>query len=631
MCIEIILSTYIIFTGLLLSAGTLEISDLDEPKITEAFVDGLVLPLMKINHSPSGSVAIVKDGTLIFAKGYGYQDVEKQIPVEADKTLFRPGSVSKLFTWVSVMQLVEQGKLDLDADINTYLKTFKIKDTFPGEPITMRHVMTHSTGFEDGGMGYLIIDDPSRIVPLAESMANFQPERINPPGAQTAYSNYATAVAGLIVANLSGLEFNDYVQKNIFDVLGMKSSSFVEPLPEHLNNNMALAYAFEGGQYLEKPFEIISNFGPAGAQSSTATDMTIFAQAILDGGIYRGNRILKEETVKQMLTRNFSHDERMTGMALGFYETEKNGLRFLGHGGDTGYFHSELVIDQKNNLAFFVSFSGAGGADVRTAFKTNIYDTFYPEEKNIITPPDDFSERASKYAGSYLFWRSSFSTIEKFGKLIMVFSVQPTENNTLVTSIGKHVFQFAEIEKNLFQDINGSIKIAFQENDSGEITGFVLDGMASMSTFKAPFYYTRGFNFFFLGLSVLVFLGVLLRRFYQSAIYKSLNGGNKYAAQSSVLVAATNLFTFIVLGIVLLLVGDQLGTKIPTLFTISLVFPIIATLAGLYHLYQTYLVWNNGLCDGIWARIRFSIVAACSLFMCWFYYFWNIIGFQYLS
>src|SRR6056297_2344945 len=240
----------------------------------ERFVDGMVKPLMQDNKSPSGTVAVRHRGELIFARGYGYQDVEHQIPVDPATTLFRPGSTSKLFTWVAVMQLVEQGRLDLDADVNTYLETFRI---------------------EDGGFGYLIIDDPDRIMPLAESMKRYQPERVNPPGAQTAYSNYATALAGLIVANVSGTPFNDYVRENIFEPLGMNSSSFEEPLPEDLADDMAISYGLEAGRFVQKPFEIISNFGPAGAMSATATDMVRFGQALLNGGELDGARILEAE------------------------------------------------------------------------------------------------------------------------------------------------------------------------------------------------------------------------------------------------------------------------------------------------------------------------------------------------
>ncbi|HLU07461.1 MAG TPA: serine hydrolase domain-containing protein, partial [Woeseiaceae bacterium] len=213
-------------------------ADLDDRAALESFVDGLVGPMMKANSSPSGTVAISLRGELIFEKGYGYQDVETRIPVDPAKTLFRPGSVSKLFTWVSVMQLVEQGKLDLDADVNTYLETFKIREAFD-TPITLRNIMTHTAGFEDGGLGYLIIDDPDRIMPLREAMQRYQPDRVNPPGKQTAYSNYATALAGLIVENVSGLPFADYVQQHIFDPLGMERSTFVEPLPEPMAAHMA--------------------------------------------------------------------------------------------------------------------------------------------------------------------------------------------------------------------------------------------------------------------------------------------------------------------------------------------------------------------------------------------------------
>ncbi|PCI54628.1 MAG: serine hydrolase [Alphaproteobacteria bacterium] len=616
---------------LVMSAGALDFSDLDNPKITEAFVDGLVLPLMKNHNSPSGTVAIVKGGELVFAKGYGFQDIENHIPVDPEKTLFRPGSVSKLFTWVSVMQMVEQGKLDLDADINSYLMTFQIKDTYPGQPVTMRHIMTHSSGFEDGFLGYLIINDPRRVMPPAQAMEKYQPERVNPPGKQTAYSNYATAIAGLIVANLSGMEFTDYVQQNIFDVLGMKSSSFVEPLPDHLYKNMALTYAFEGGQYVEKPFEIVSNFAPAGALSATSVDMVKFAYAMLNDGEYKGRRILKAETVRQMLTRNFTHDERMMGMALGFYETEHKRLRFLGHGGDTQYFHSELVIDQQNDLVFFLSFSGTGGRVARSAFKNSFYDSFYPTEQEQLTPPADHVGNTDKYAGTYLFWRSNFSNIEKAMMLLSGISVQSTAENTLIIALGDKVHHYVEIDKNLFLNIISKDKIAFQEDDQGKITGFVLDGLPFMSTFKAPFHFTGSFNFLFLGISILIFVGVMLRLAYQWSGYKALSGSNKKAARSAIIVACTNLFTLVLGGIMLILVGGGMFSEIPQLFKIWLILPIIATLAGLYNLYYAMLVWRGRLCSGIWARIRYNIVTACGLFMCWFYYFWNILGFQYFS
>jgi CubicO group peptidase (beta-lactamase class C family) len=183
-------------------------ADLNDTVRLESFVDGVVQPLMANNNSPSGTVAIVKNGEIILAKGYGFEDLAAQKPVDPYTTLFRPGSVSKLFTWVAVMQLVEQRRLDLDTDVNEYLESFRIKDTF-AKPITLRHILTHTPGFEDGGLGYLIIDDAEKAVTLREAMERYQPARVNPPGTHTAYSNYATSLAGLIVENVSGVQFND--------------------------------------------------------------------------------------------------------------------------------------------------------------------------------------------------------------------------------------------------------------------------------------------------------------------------------------------------------------------------------------------------------------------------------------
>lgn len=629
-----------IFTALCFAMVSLNASaqpGLDVPEAVETFIDGVVLPAMKANNSPAGTVAIMHNGELIFAKGYGFQDVEKQIPVDPYTTLFRPGSVSKLFTWVAVMQQVEQGKLDLDTDVNEYLENFQIKDTFD-QPITLRHIMTHTAGFEDGAVGYLIIDDPDRIMPLAESMEKYQPMRVNPPGAQTAYSNYATAIAGLIVANVSGLKFEDYIEQKIFQPLGMDHSSFVEPLPENLAATMAKSYAIEAGKYVEKPFEIISNFGPAGAQSATATDMVKFAQAILNGGELNGQRILEKATVDEMLTRNFSQDDRLLGMALGFYEGDYEGTRVVGHGGDTSYFHSFLGVDDEHQLAFFTSFAGGGGSAVRSMLFPAFYEKFFPREEEPPVPPSDFSERAGKYAGTYGFWRSNFSTFEKALGLSGGVQVAPTANNTLMVAFAGKTKEYAEIEKNLFRETSPLVGlapgisprlIAFQENDQGAITGFIMDGLPFMSLRKLPAHATGNFNFTFLGLAMLVFLGVLLRRFFQRRELKALPAADRSALGAATLASAANVLVFVVGAIVLTVVADQLFGSIPLLFKLWLVLPILAFLAGLYLLYRCVGVWRQGLLAGTWARVRYTIVALSAGFMCWFYWFWNILGFQY--
>lgn len=614
-------------------------ADLDDAAALEAFVDGMVEPLMKNHNSPSGVVAIAREGEVLFAKGYGHQDIEAGTPVDPARTLFRPGSVSKLFTWVAVMQLVEQGSVDLDTDINEYLESVRIRETF-AQPITLRHVLTHTAGFEDGALGYLIIDDPDRIMPLTESMARYQPSRVNPPGAQTAYSNYATSLAGLVVENISGMPFAEYVREHIFDPLGMRRSTFLEPLPDDLADHMAKSYAVEAGGFVEKPFEIIGNFGPAGAQSATATDMVRFGQAILNGGELDGGRILGEDSVRQMLAPAFTHDERLTGMALGFYAIEENGIRLVGHGGDTRWFHSYLGIDQENGITFFVSFGGSGGGTVRSAFTPAFYDRYFPAEHVRPEPAAGFAGRAGRYSGAYGFWRSNFSKIEKALGLGSVVQVSATPDDTLVVSFAGGAKQYVEVDDNLFRETTPGISLiagisppalAFQEDADGRITGFVMDGLPFMSLRKLPLAATPNFNFSLLGLALLIFLAVLARRWYQRANIRAQSPADRAAIRAAVYASAANLLVVVSGLVVLTIVMDSLFGGIPLLLKLWLVLPIVAVLVSLYLVYRTVVVWRHGLLAGLWSRLRYSAVALSALFMCWFYYYWNILGFQYLE
>ena len=235
----------------------------------EAFVDGFMNSQMKAGPVAGAAVVVVKDGQVFFQKGYGYEDAQKRVPVDPAQTLFRPGSVSKLFTWTSVMQLVEQGKLDLDADVNTYLKDFKVASTFP-QPVKLRNIMTHTAGFEDGAVGYLFAGKVEDLLPLGKWVAAHEPTRVRPPttdfsdGTGASYSNWATALAGHIVEVVSGQSFDDYVAQHIFQPLGMERSTFGEPLPESLAPRMSGGYTFEAGAFKSHGFEFIHAAGPAG-------------------------------------------------------------------------------------------------------------------------------------------------------------------------------------------------------------------------------------------------------------------------------------------------------------------------------------------------------------------------------
>src|SRR6476620_928481 len=205
----------------------------------EAWLDGFMPYALEQTDVAGSVVVVVKDGKVLLKKGYGFADLDKRTPVDADKTLFRPGSISKLFTWTAVMQLVEQGKLDLDADVNQYID-FKIPP-YEGKPVTLRNIMTHTSGMEEVIRG-LIANNESEILPLDATLKHWIPARIYAPGTTPAYSNYATAIAGYIVQRVSGEPFDKYVANHIFAPLGMQHSSFSQPVQKNFHDMTSKGY-----------------------------------------------------------------------------------------------------------------------------------------------------------------------------------------------------------------------------------------------------------------------------------------------------------------------------------------------------------------------------------------------------
>lgn len=306
----------------------------------EAFFDGLVPLQMERSDVAGATVLVMKDGQVILKKGYGYSDVAKKMPVDPDTTMFRLASISKLFTWVSVMQLAEQGKLNIDADVNQYLD-FKIAPAF-GKPITLRNLMTHSGGFEEV-LRNIIYVDPKSPPSLRNFLIENQPRRMYPPGEIPAYSNYGVGLAGYVVQRLSLEPFEQYVSEHIFQPLAMKHSSFNEPMTAELAPFVSDGYR----NTTDKPaigFEIF-NPAPAGGVSSSAGDMGRFALALLNGGELDGQRILKTETRDAMWTAQFDASTQLPPACMGFYQTWRNNLHFIGHDGDLIAFHSMFLLE----------------------------------------------------------------------------------------------------------------------------------------------------------------------------------------------------------------------------------------------------------------------------------------------
>ncbi|TNE66191.1 MAG: class A beta-lactamase-related serine hydrolase [Alphaproteobacteria bacterium] len=597
-------------------------------KDLDTFMDSMVETQRKLLDISAITVSVVKDGKVIFAKGYGMQDIDKGIPTSADTSTFRIGSTSKLFTWTSVMQQVERGNIDLDADVNTYLKTFQIPATFK-EPITMRHILTHTAGFEDGALGYLINYDPTHIMSLQEAMATYIPKRVNKPGAYASYSNYATALAGLIVQNVSGVPFNEYVKQNILDPLGMQHTTFDEPLPEELQGGRTVGYKREMGAEVGQPFELITSFGPAGAVSSTATDMAKFMMAHLQNGRLGDARILKEETAKEMHSVLFQADKRLPGMLHGFYEEYLNGHRLIGHGGDTFQFHTNMLIDKDEQLGIFTSYATQTGSKGRNELIPTFYDHYYPEPVEAITPPADFNERAGEYAGQYQFWRQNFSTIERAGGILSGgITVAPTGKNTLMIAGLTEPRQYVEIGKDLFRQVDGKTTLAFGRDANGNVQDLYFDFLPFMALSRSPAFESSFFKMLMPGLCLLVFLSVFTGWLYRRKEYKTMVSGERTAIRLSMGVAGTYLLYLIFLGLIVSSYGMEMYEHMPTIFGVNQVLTVVALLLTLAVIWYAIKAWR----EGFWRkgrRVHYSVVAFAAAFMSFYFYYWNILGWQY--
>ncbi len=605
----------------------------------ESWLDGLLPYSLERGGVPGAVVAVVKDGELLFAKGYGFSDVGKKAPVLADRTLFRPGSVSKLFTWTAVMQLVDEGKVDLDRDINTYLD-FRIPARDDG-PITMRHLMTHRPGFEEA-LKNLIAFPPAKLPSLGEAVKRWTPARIYPAGSTPAYSNYGTAVAGYIVERVSGMPFERYVETHIFQPLGMTHSTFVQPLPESLAADMSKGYP----QATAEPgrFELIPH-SPAGGLSSTATDMARFMIAHLQNGRLGDARLMSERTAQLM------HDWRAPGigplnrMALGFYESSINGRRVISHGGDTTLFHSDLHLFLDDGVGLYMSFNSGGkeGAvhPLRSALFEGFADRYLPGPMPEGSVDPALAEKhAALMTGVYeVSRRSATSFIAALG-LFGQTKVSAKPDGSLVVS-GFDDFSgeprtWREIAPFVWRDVAGGQRLAAEVKD-GKVVRMSSDELAPIMVYDpAPWWRSSAWLlpalFVSLGALLLSTLawpaGAIARRRY-GVRAESTRVGPRSGERPLRWVNLATLLVFVGLAVLVSTMLSKLDIMGPGLDPIILLLKIAALVCFVGGLVlaarRAIAVWRtpgNGLFAKLWALV---LVASYTVIL------WIAVAFRLLS
>lgn len=610
----------------------------------ETWLDGYLPAVLERGDVAGAIVVVVKDGRILLQKGYGYADVAARRTFDPETTLFRPGSVSKLVTWTAVMQLVEQGKIDLDRDVNSYLDfTIPPYAGNADKPVTMRHLMTHTGGFEESFKD-LLLTDPTKVLPLGQHLQRLIPTRIYAPGEIPAYSNFGAALAGYIVERVAGQSFADYVARHIFAPLGIHGAghaSFHQPLPTESLTLLAKGYQLASGS--AQPYEIFP--GPAGHSVFTGGDMARFMIAHLQDGEYEGQRILKAETARMM------HDSPLTLISpvvnrsmLGFYESNRNGHRVIGHEGDTRVFHSILRLLPDEHVGIFLSVNSLGrdeaGRAIRLGLSDSFIDRYFPRQTPAPTgvPVELARTHAALLVGSYDSSQRLESSYLSLANLVLQAEVSVNEAGHLIASpivgFNGQPKQFEEIEPFVWGEVGGESRLAAKVVDGKAVMWAADHDAAHQVYLPTPAWRNAAWLLPLLLASIALTL-LMAVEWTVDALARRRHG-----VRLSLDERASRVYRWarpLALGAGLLMVAwlTTIGVMAATFFFNSAIDPWIITLhalsvvvfplAALATVWHAWLVWRGASCSA-WAKAWSLALALACLALLWVSVVFHLIG-----
>jgi CubicO group peptidase (beta-lactamase class C family) len=590
-----------------------------------SFFDAEVPPRLASDRVPGAVVSVVHGGRTVFARGYGLADVEGRKPFDPETSLVRIASISKLFTATAVLQLVDQGKVSLDADVNSYLTRFRVPATYE-RPVTLRHLLTHTAGFEDRGVG-IGARTAADVPALGDELADHLPARVRPPGETSAYSNYGAALAGYVVSVVSGQPYDAYVAEHVLRPLGMRNSTAAEPVPAGLSAGQARSYEDVGGGYERIPF-IFDRLAPDGAVSATAADMARFMSAHLSGGRLGDARVLEPATAGLMQRRAFAADPRIDGWALGFKERTLGGRRVVMHDGSWEGFQSAMILVPELDLGLFVSANSEGGIET----VTHLMDTFF--EKVVppaTTPPAPAVTGAldgvESPDGFYALTRRSRTTVEKLLTLT-------GEVRLRVRDDGRLSFRgrtWEPVGERLFREVGGTERLAFVTGEDGRVRYVATDRTTFEPLSRAESVTTN--LVVLLGFAVPALLALLgapvvlgIRRLRRRPWAASPRW--RIARRLTLGAAATGLL-FVVL-LVLLLVGGIVDFLygVPAGVYAVFLLPLVVVVLTLSGAAVTVVAWREASV-GVPARTGHVVLLAGMACLVWFLVQWNLLGWRF--
>jgi CubicO group peptidase (beta-lactamase class C family) len=611
-----------------------------------AYVDGLVDQAMERDGIAGVTVAIVdRDGPLLL-RGYGIADQQPRRKVDPRRTLFRIASISKTFTYLLGLKLVDDGRIKLDAPVNDYLPPELQLPDDGYAPVRVRHLFTHTAGFEDSAFGHLFVDRADRVITLGEYLRRHRPLRVREPGTHAVYSNYSVALLGALVTHLtgtdpgsgSGASFDALVERELFDPMAMRHTTFREPLragdPRDAGKRFAgmwsQGFKRESGGFKAQTFEHIAQVGPAGGASSTAEDMGRYMRMLLRGGELDGVRVLSPSAYVRLRDETlFRNAPEVGGFSYGFFRTRVGQVEALGHGGATSWFHSGMTVVPELGVGIFVSTNTDSGRKFAGQFAEKVLERYFARARAAAPPAVPKGFDASRFAGSYNAERGNYSSAEKLF-LSMIAEVTAAEDNSLVISVAGESSRWVPDGALSFREVEGQSRIAFFADDDGRITGFASAG--GHNVFERVGFFDVGNHLLLaLGLTaitaLLVLTGAWLRR-------KRRIRDQPRARFSALWLYLTTLLWLAVLVLVALF-ADYVSNKETELFyhypgslLTTILWLVLAPMAAT--VICVPLLWPAwGANDwGFWRKLRHTLAVAVFALTTWLLWHWNLVGWK---
>lgn len=523
----------------------------------EQFLNGYVAAHLADGFPPAAMVAVAsRQGAWV--KAWGVSNVDIGEPATPD-SIFRIASISKTFTWIAVMMLVDAGEISLDADVNDYLETIKIPATFD-EPVTLNDLMAHRAGFEDT-VGDFFESRSGRN--LEEMLINQMPARVAPPGERVAYSNWGTSLAAQLVSDVSGLPFDSFVRTKILTPLRMHSTTMRDPVsvartalnPAALDERIVSPHRQKLGAAQAMDFTAVEPGFPAGAFGISARDAIVWMQLLLNEGRYDGGRLLSQSAFDLMRTRQFEGEATGPGFAHGFMEDEVAGFSAYGHGGTLAGFISNMTIIPELDVGVFVVVNGVEGPRLPDLIARAVAEqlagrnsfNFGPQSALSDTALEATKDAAQELAGVYLGNRRLFSKFEKINALGSEMTIVAQEDGSIAVTSDGNVNRYYGLRGDLWTD-HGRGRIFVHRDATGKISR-LTSGMGTNSYEPVGFFTSsQGFNVA-LGLAALFSVSTFLGAWRRQGRFMEALTTSKSLSAVTMLSAISWVIFFIILGV----------------------------------------------------------------------------------